>query len=285
MGDVRGQGVRLQPQDAAGAPHVPAPRREGHRRPGRGDRGRRRVRRAAAADLPGLQAARLLADRQGRRHRPAQRAGRGGPAARGAARGTRIRPAAGGAAQDPPPADQGGHRRRAGPAALGRGLRAPGRTRPPPLRRHPAPRGGPQIRPRRPARRLRRQAALHPHRRPAEGHRGDLRRSGDRTPDAPAAAGRGGVGKDDGCPARDAHRRRRGRPGRDARPHRGARPATPPLHHRDDGGAGRRRNARGFRSGDQGRPAHRFHGHGGPPARPCSTSSRARPGSSSAPTR
>ena len=44
---------------------------------------------------------------------------------------------------------------------------------------------------RRPARRLRRQAALHPHRGPAEGLRGDLRRPRHRTPHAPAAPGRG----------------------------------------------------------------------------------------------
>ena len=227
----------------------------------------------------------VLEDRQGGPDRPAERPGGPRPAPGLPARGPRPGPPPRGPPQDPPPAHQGGHRGRPLPPQVGRGLRPPGRPGPPPPRGRPTARRGPQARPGRPAHRLRRPPSLHPHRGPAEGLQGDLRRPGHGAPDAPAAPGRGRLGQDDGGPARHARRRRRRRAGRDARAHRGARPAAPPVDHRDDGGAGRGRHARRGRAGHEGGAAHRVHGRRPPAGRRCWTWSPARPGSSSAPTR
>ncbi len=109
--------------------------------------------------------------------------------------------------------------------------------------------------------RLRRQAALHPHRGPAEGLQGDLRRPRHRAPHAPAAPGRGRFREDDGRPARHARRRRRGQAAMLAPTE-----VLAQQHHRSitemmgelaEGGM------LGSRALHQGRAAHRFHGGGG----------------------
>lgn len=156
----------------------------------------------------------VLEDRQGDPDRPAQRAGGARPPPGLAARRPRPGLPPRGPAEDPPPPHQGGHRRRPRPAEVGRGVRPPGRPRPPPPRRRPTPGRPPRARRRRPADLLRRPSPLHPHRGPAEGLEGDLRRPGDGPSDAPAAAGRGRFGQDPGRPARHARRGRQpaGRP-------------------------------------------------------------------------
>ncbi len=177
------------------------------------------------------------------------------------------------------PADLAEARPRPDPAQVGRGPRAAGRAGPaPPGRRRPAGHrppapGG------RPAGRVRRAAAVQPHRGPARRGRDHRRRPGPHPPHAPAAAGRGRLRQDRDRGAGDAAGDRRGRAGRAARPDRGARAAALPVGHRParparaGGTAGRRG------PGDPGGAADRLPARRRRAARRCSTPRPARPGS------
>ncbi len=260
--DVRGQGLPVQPQAAAVPPRLRAARRGRRFLGGGGLRG------PAAAPVPGLQAAGVLADRQVGR-RGARLAGRGRlggpgrPAARGAARPSRSAAAARGVREGAQAAHQAGRRGRPVAAEVGRGLRAPGRARPAPQCRRPAARGAQTPGRGRPAARVRRAAAVHAHRRPAPGQRRDLRGPRGRSSDAPAAPGRGRQRQDAGGAARHAGRgRHRGAVGA-AGAHRGPGAAAPPLDHRHDGRSRRGRHARRCGARHQGHAAHRLDGRAG----------------------
>ena len=187
--DVRGQGVRLQP---------PAPARPPRLRAAGAATARRRPSTPSPDQLipiyPAVRAAGVLEDRQGRQTRVLpQRPGGRRPAAGSLRDGRGLVPL--------PDALRKIHRPRTKAdiadardrlkwdeafvlqVALARRRHADAQL--PAVAAQPA--AG------RPARRLRRQAALHPHRGPAEGQQGDLRRPGHRAPDAPAAPGRSRV--------------------------------------------------------------------------------------------
>ena len=106
---------------------------------------------------------------------------------------------------------------------------------------------------RRPAGRVRREAAVRADGGAAADQRPAVRRPGPAAPDAAAAAGRGGLGQDRGGAAGDADGGRHRRPGRAAGAHRGARRPAPPDDHRDARRPGR------WGSADLRRDGHRCH--------------------------
>ena len=179
-----------------------------------------------------------------------------------AARRPRIRHAPRRSAQDPPAADEGGHRRGQGPAQMGRGVRPPGRARPAgAVRRRPTARRGKETRGRRPARRLRRQAALHPHR---EASRRSPRRSSttSATEHPMHRLLQGEVGSGKTMVALRAMLTVVDAGGQAAMlaPTEVLAQAAPPLGHRDDGGARGVGDARRVRARHQGGAPDRLHG-------------------------
>ena len=286
-GDLRGQGADVQPDPAAGPPRLRDPRRRrvgGRRcRPQRGHGEGHRQR--ARPDLPpDRQAADLdhrvlRGARPGRRGRPARPGARGRPP-RGR-RGRARRGVPGGApAAGPAPGRPG-----PGAAALRRGVRAAADHGPAAGGRGGA-RGDPATAPGgRPARGLRRAAAVRPDRGPGRGRGAAVRRARRHGAHAAAAAGRGRLGQDPRRPARHARGRRRRRAGGAAGPHRGARHAAPAHHRADAGRPGRGGHARLRRARHGGRPADRLARAPPAAARRSPGSRRARRGSSSARTR
>ena len=134
--------------------------------------------------------------------------------------------------------------------------------------------------PGRPARGLRRPAALRAHGGPARDRRGPRVRARVRAPDAPAAAGGGRLGQDGRRAAGHARRHRRGRPGRPARPHRGAGGPAPPVDHGDARRPRAGRDARRLGVRHHRGAAHRQPERRARVAVPCSTRPPARPASS-----
>ncbi len=174
---------------------------------------------------------------------------------------------AGRAARHPPP----GRVRRQGPgqaaAEVGRGVRAAGRAGPAAAGRGRAARHLAHPAPRQAARCVRRPAPVPADRRAARRGRGDHDRAVPGAPDAPAAAGRGGLRQDPGRGARHAPGGGRRRPGGAARAHRGAGPAALPVADPAARPARPGRRAGRRRPGHPGRAAHRLAGRQGPPGR------------------
>ena len=106
-------------------------------------------------------------------HGPARRRHRGRPAAPAGPGPPGPAPADRGVPPDPPPRRLAGDRRRPQAPEVGRGAADAGRAGPAARGAQGAAGRAAPARPRRPARRLRRGPALHTHRRPAPGRRGD----------------------------------------------------------------------------------------------------------------